>query len=63
MHQEYTIKSEHFSKSQEKALNMIIKKEKEIKKIKNEITKILKENKLNNFDIETYKQNQQVEKL
>lgn len=63
MDQQYATEKEQHTKAQRKALDLIIKKEKEIKNIKNEITKILKENDLNNLDIENHKQKQRVEKL
>jgi tRNA(Ser,Leu) C12 N-acetylase TAN1 len=52
---EYIQSKETFTKTQEKALELIVKKEDSIKEIKNEITKILQEHGLNTLDIEDYK--------
>ena len=57
---EYLEAKQNFTRSQEKALASIVKKEHEIKKTQKEIEKILQQNNLNNLDVDKYKRDEQV---
>lgn len=61
LHQEYAKAKDNLNTTQKKALKTIIEKEAQIQKTQNEITKILRENDLNIFDIEKYKHEKNVE--
>lgn len=61
LHQEYAKAKDSLNTTQKKALKTIIEKEAQIQKTQNEITKILRENDLNIFDIEKYKHEKNVE--
>jgi predicted DNA-binding ArsR family transcriptional regulator len=58
--QDYTQAKENLSKAQEKALEIIVKKDDEVSKIQDEIKKILQENNLNLFDIDKYKHDKNI---
>ena len=60
---EYLQPKEKFTKAQEKALEIIIKKENEINKIQKEIEKILNENTLKNLDLDKFKKDKKIEEF
>lgn len=61
--QEYKQAKEVLTKTEEKTLALIVKKEEEIRKIQGEISKLLKENDLNEFDVDKYKHDKNFEKF
>jgi anion-transporting ArsA/GET3 family ATPase len=61
--QEYKQAKEVFTKPQEKALAVVVKKEEEIHKTQEEIEKVLKENNLNILDVDKYKHEKNIDKF
>lgn len=61
--QEFKQSKEIFTKAEEKVLKLIVEKEENIRKTQEEIGKILKENGLNEFDVDKYKRDQKFEKF
>lgn len=60
---EYKQAKKSFSKLEEKALKIIIKKENQIEKTQSEIAKIMQENNLNILDIDKYKHDKNFEEF
>ena len=59
----YLQPSENLTKEQERALEKILKKEEEIEKVQDEISKILIENDLNILDVDKYKRSKTREEV
>lgn len=61
--QEYKQPKDNFNKNQEKALKLIIAKQDSIKKTEREIDELLRNNNLNNLDLDKYKHDKNVDKF